>query len=55
MDIESRLLVANGEGTGGGKEWEIGVSRYKLLYIDWINNKVLLCRTGRYSISYDKP
>ena len=23
-------------------EWEFGVSRYKLLYIKWLNNKVLL-------------
>ena len=27
---------------GGGMEWEAGVSRCKLLYIKWINNKVLL-------------
>ena len=26
----------------GGMEWEFGISRYKLLYIGWINNKVLL-------------
>ena len=24
----------------GGMEWELGVIRYKLLYIEWINNKV---------------
>ena len=27
-------------------EWEVGVSRCKLLYIEWINNKVLLYSTG---------
>ena len=27
-------------------EWEVGVSRYKLLSIAWINNKVLLYSTG---------
>ena len=27
-------------------EWEVGVSRYKLLSIAWINNKVLLYNTG---------
>ena len=32
----------------GGKDWEFGVSRYKLLYIEWINNKVLLYSTGNY-------
>ena len=29
-DIENRLVVAKGEGRGGGKEWEFGVSRCKL-------------------------
>ena len=29
-------------------DWEFGISRYKLLYIEQINNKVLLCRTGSY-------
>ena len=28
--------------------WEVGISRCKLLYIDWINNKVLLYSTGNY-------
>ena len=31
-----------------GMEWEAGVSRCKLLYIEWINNKVLLYSTGNY-------
>ena len=38
-------MVAKGEGVGGGVEWEVGVSRRKLLYIEWINNKVLLYST----------
>ena len=42
MDTESGLVVAKGEGFGGGIKWEVGVSRYKLVYIEWINNKVLL-------------
>ena len=33
---------------GGGMEWEFVVSRCKLLYIEWINNKVLLYNTGNY-------
>ena len=37
-----------GEGAGGEMEWEFGVSRCKLLYIEWINNKVLLYSTGSY-------
>ena len=28
--------------------WEFGVSRCKLLHIEWINNKVLLYSTGIY-------
>ena len=36
---------------GGGMDWEFGISRCKLLYIGWINNKAL-----PYSIiSCDKP
>ena len=39
--IENRLVVAKKEGAGGRMEWEVGTSRCKLLYIKWINNKVL--------------
>ena len=35
-------------GVGGGMDWEVGVSRYELLYIGWINNKVLLYSIGSY-------
>ena len=38
-DVENKLVVAKGEGVGGGMEWEAGVSRRKLLYIEWINNR----------------
>ena len=34
---------------GGGMEWEFGISRCKLVYIGWINNKVLLYSTGNYT------
>ena len=40
-------MVAKGEGRWGGKDWEFGISRCKLLYIEWINNKVPLY-TGNY-------
>ena len=36
MDIENRLVVTKGKGVEGRMEWEFGVSRYKLLYIEWI-------------------
>ena len=37
-----------GRGSRGGMDWEFGISRCKLLYIEWINNKVLLYSTGNY-------
>ena len=46
-NIENRLVVAKGEGGGGEMDWEFGISRCKLLYIEWIN-KVLLYSTGNY-------
>ena len=47
-DTENRLVVAKGKGVGGGMEWEVGFGRCKLLYIEWIKNKVLLYSTGNY-------
>ena len=44
-DTENRLAVAKRRG-GGGMDWEFGISRCKLLYIEWINNKVLLYTQG---------
>ena len=29
-------------------EWQSGISRCKLLYVEWINSKVLLGSTGNY-------
>ena len=31
-----------------GKDWEFGVSGYKLLNSEWISNKVLFYSTGNY-------
>ena len=45
-DIENSLMVAKGEERKVGKGWEFGISRGKLLYIGWINNKLLLWSTG---------
>ena len=47
-DIENRLVLAKEEEGGGGKDWEFGISRCKLLYRGWISNKVLLYSTGNY-------
>ena len=43
MDIENR-----GEGVEGRMEWDVEVSRCKLLYIEWINNRVLQYNTENY-------
>ena len=32
----------------GGIDWEFGVNRCKLVYIGWINIKILPCSTGNY-------
>ena len=45
---ENRLVVAKGEGGRRGMDWEFGVSGCKLLYREWIDNKVLLYSTGNY-------
>ena len=34
-DVESGLVVTTGEGERRGIDWEIGVSRCKLLHIEW--------------------
>ena len=44
---ENRLAVAK-SGGWGGKDREFGISRYKLLYIGQINNKVLLYSTENH-------
>ena len=36
-----------GEG-GSGIEGEFGISRCKVLHLEWITNKVLLYSTGKY-------
>ena len=46
-DIENRFAVAKGEGCGR-MDWEFGISRCKVLYIEWTNNKVLLHSSEDY-------
>ena len=40
-------MVTKREG-GAGINQESGISRYKLLYMNYMNNKVLLHSTGNY-------
>ena len=47
-DIENRFVVTKGEWEGSGMDQEFGVSRCKLLHLEWISNEVLLYSTGNY-------
>ena len=47
--IEQESWLPGGEEGGGGMEWEFGVRRYKFLYMEWINNKILLYSTRSYT------
>ena len=42
------MWLSRGREGGERKDWEFGMSRCKLLYVGWINNKVLLYSTGNY-------
>ena len=44
--MENRLVVAKGEGEGSGMDWEFGVSRCKLLHLEWISSEILLIGQG---------
>jgi len=50
MDMENGLVVAEGEGEGGG--WEFGVSRCKLSHVEWISSEILLYNTGNHTSSH---
>ena len=42
------LWLPRERGGGGGMDWECGISRCKLVYREWINNKGPLYSTGNY-------
>lgn len=46
IDLEKRLVVARGRGSGVG--WELGVNRYTRLPLEWMSNEILLCSPGNY-------
>ena len=50
-DIDKKNWICQGRMSRGGSNWKFGISRYKLLYIGWINNNVLLYKT-KYNIQY---
>ena len=41
QSIENRFVVAKSVGGKRGLDWEFWINRCKLVYIEWINNKVL--------------
>ena len=43
-----RELTCGCQEAGEGMNWKLKISRCKLFYIEWVNNKVLLCSTGNY-------
>ena len=51
------MQLPKGEVNGGGINQEFGIDIYTLLYMEGINNKVLLYSTGNYiqylAISYN--
>ena len=48
INTQNTSAVAEGMwGIGGEMDWELGLADTNL-YIEWINNKLLLCSTGYY-------
>ena len=45
----TNLWSPKGRADAEGEDWGCRISRHKLLYIGWINNKVLLYSTGYYA------
>ena len=43
-----QICGCQGGGVVGGMDWEFRISRCKLVYRGWINNKVLLYSPGSY-------
>ena len=54
LSIEQKQIHRHREQTcvcqagGSGMDWESGVSRCKLLHLEWVSNEVLLYSTGKY-------
>ena len=50
LNIENKLMFAKMGGSGGRKEWEFGISRGKLLYVE-LTNKILLYSMGYSTVT----
>ena len=50
-DIKNRAVVAKEVGGGRGRvDWEFRISRCKLLYREWLDNKVPLAQGAMFNI-----
>ena len=45
---KEQICSCQGTEEGGRMDWESGISRCRLFYMEWINNKALLYSTGNY-------
>ena len=43
-----QICGCQGGGGESGMDWEFGVSRCKILHLEWISTRVLLYGTGNY-------
>ena len=46
--LGEQTCVCQGGGGGSGMDREFGVSRCKLLHLEWISNEILLFSIGNY-------
>ena len=46
--LGGQTCVCQGGGEGSRMDWESGVSRCKLLHLEWISNDILLYSSGNY-------
>ena len=53
--IENRLVVARVERGGSGTHRRFGVSRCKLLHLEWIRKKIPHVAQGNISNLLDRP
>ena len=47
--LGEQICGCQGGGGGIGMDWGSGVNRCKLLYLEWISNKILLYSAGNYT------
>ena len=44
-DTENRCMVAKGIGGGEERDWKLLIGKCKLLHLEWMKNKILMCST----------